>query len=118
FNYYEQPMVRPAARAQCAMVYDEKRRVTVLVGGVGGARYGDTWELPTYDRMETWADFGYAGRQIGTFALPFKTCAGGANRVASGGTLKIKSGSSPETITLTNSMTIQAIGGPVVIGKK
>lgn len=36
---------RPPSRARHAMVYDRRRRVTVLVGGVGGARYDDTWEL-------------------------------------------------------------------------
>lgn len=35
----------PQERALAAMVYDEKRQVTILVGGVGGTRYGDTWEL-------------------------------------------------------------------------
>ncbi len=37
--------VMPPERAFAGMVYDEKRRVMVMVGGVGRARYGDTWEL-------------------------------------------------------------------------
>lgn len=118
FNSYEQPMVRPGARAQCAMVYDEKRRITVLYGGVGGARYGDTWELPTYDRMETWVDFAYLGREIGTFGFPFKTCLNGGKSVGLDGLLKIKAGSTTETVRITNSMTIQAVGGRVTIGRR
>lgn len=35
----------PGPRASAGMVYDSKRKVMVLVGGVGGYRYGDTWEL-------------------------------------------------------------------------
>ena len=38
----------PEGRAHAQMVYDERRKVTVLFGGIGGpgfARFGDTWEL-------------------------------------------------------------------------
>jgi hypothetical protein len=124
FKWFESPMVRPGARAQCAMVYDEKRGVTLLFGGVGGTRYSDTWELFTFDRQETWVDFNYLGREIGTFELPFKTLAGSVKEVGAvdevlaGGTLKIKAGSTSETLRITNSMTIQAIGGPVTIGRQ
>src|SRR5262245_19622426 len=33
----------PQDRASPGMVYDSRRKVVVLFGGVGGTRYGDTW---------------------------------------------------------------------------
>lgn len=100
------------------MVYDEKRRATLLFGGglVPGVTYGDTWELVTHNPGETWVHFNYPGREIGTFELPYNTLVEGISQVASGGTLKIKAGSTPETLQLAKPVTIEAIGGPVTIG--
>lgn len=114
---YAEPVVRPAQRAQTAMIYDERRRITVLFGGVGGTRYGDTWELVTRDAMETWVQFNHQGRELGTFESPYRTLARGVTEVGAGGTLKIKSGSTAETPDLTRPMTIEAFGGQVTIGR-
>lgn len=111
--------VLPDLRGQCAMVYDEKRRVTVLFGGsVPGDTYGDTWEFVTRDSREIWVHFDHPGREIGTFELPYNTLAEGTSHVASGGTLKIKAGSTPETPQLVKPVTIEAVGGPVTIGQR
>jgi hypothetical protein len=111
------PSVGPARRVQCAMVYDEKRRVTVLFGGVGGGRYGDTWELVTVDLAEAWVHFGYQGRELGTFDLPYNTLGEAVAWVANRGVLKIKAGSTTEPPFLSKPMTLDAHGGPVVIGR-
>ncbi|MBI3868646.1 MAG: hypothetical protein HY299_08965 [Verrucomicrobia bacterium] len=119
FDFYQSSiLVRPNDRAQCAMVYDEKRRVTVLLGGVGGTRYSDTWELVTRDLREAWVRFNYTGREVGTGDLPFSTIAKGLAGVAPAGTLKINAGSTLETPHLVDPVTIQAIGGPVIIGRR
>lgn len=113
----EEPRVRPAIRAQTAMIYDEKRRVTVLFGGVGGTRYGGTWEVVTHDGLEIWVDFSHQGRELGTFEFPYRTLAQGIRSVVAGGTLKIKSGSTSETLNLNRPMNIEAFGGQVSIGR-
>jgi hypothetical protein len=114
---FAEPVVRPEPRAQTAMIYDERRRVTVLFGGVGGTRYGDTWELVTRDSLEIWVQFSHQGLELGTFDFPYRTLAQGLSHVVAGGTLKIKSGSTSETPNLTRPMTIEAFGGRVSIGR-
>lgn len=111
-----EPVVRPGPRAQTAMIYDEKRRITVLFGGVGGTRYGDTWELVTQDSWEVWVQFSHQGIELGTFEFPYRTLAQGIAHVVAGGTLKIKSGSTSETPHLTRQMILEAFGGQVSIG--
>lgn len=66
-----------------------------------------------------WVDFNYSksSPQIGTFAQPFSTLAQGTNAVASGGTISIKPGHSPETMTISKPMTITAVGGAATIGQ-
>ncbi len=65
-----------------------------------------------------WVDFNYTGSlQTGSFTNPYPTLAKGTNAVASGGTIFIKTaGSSPETMTISKPMTINAIGGAATIG--
>jgi hypothetical protein len=115
------PAIRPGPRTQCAMVYDEKRRVTVLFGGVGGARYSDTWELFTANLHEMWVDFAYAGPESGTFYYPYQTLTKAITSVSIGGRLRIKPGRTSETFSKINKpMTIEAygpLGSTVVIGK-
>jgi len=66
-----------------------------------------------------WVDFNYSTNapQIGTYLQPFSTLAQGTNAVASGGTISIKPGHSPETMTISKPMTITAFGGAATIGK-
>jgi hypothetical protein len=66
-----------------------------------------------------WVDFNYGGAlQFGSFNFPYKTLAQGVSAVPSGGTIKIKTaGSTAETMTISNAMTIVAVGGPATIGQ-
>lgn len=115
------PAVGPAPRTQCTMVYDEKRRVTVLFGGIGGARYSDTWELVTANNHESWVDFSYSGFEVGNFDYPFKTLAKGIQRAYEGARLRTKSGRTSETFSkIDKPMTLEVYGPPgssVVIGQ-
>jgi hypothetical protein len=112
------------ARYSHAMVYDSRRGVMVVYGGTpantGISAYDDTWELDVCTRppeVVRWVDFAYAGLdELGTFAAPFNTLAEGVAAVPTGGTLRIKAGTSAERPTLTKPMTISAYGGPVTIG--
>jgi hypothetical protein len=64
-----------------------------------------------------WVDFNYNGFfQFGTYALPYHTLGQGVSAVASGGTIALKPGTSPETMTITKPMNITAIGGAATIG--
>lgn len=110
--------LRPGPRLQCAMIYDEKRRVTVLFGGAwAGMGSNDTWELASRDSMETWVDFNYAGRELGTYDFPYNTLAEGMAGVAPRGVVKVRRGATREKPHLTVPVTIEAVGGAVTIGQ-
>lgn len=64
-----------------------------------------------------WVDFHYSGFQNGSYQNPYNTIAAGTAAVASGGMVIIKTaGSSSETLTISNPMTITAVGGAATIG--
>jgi hypothetical protein len=66
-----------------------------------------------------WVDFNYSSSspQFGTYSQPFSTLAQGTNAVASGGTISIKPGHSPETMKISKPMALTAVGGTAIIGK-
>jgi len=70
---------------------------------------------------ETWVDFAYPGGiffpEFGTFSNPFNTLTEGLGAVSHGGSLKIKSGVTPETAYISKRMTIEAYGGAVTLGQ-
>lgn len=102
-----------------AAVYDSSRREIVRFGGAADdvnhqfTIYDDTWVLRL---RETWVDFGYAGNETGGFATPFNTLQEAAAFAPSGTIVNIKTGSSSEKLQLSKPMTINAIGGPAIIG--
>jgi hypothetical protein len=107
-------------RDEPAAVFDSSRRQIVLFGGstvINKALkiYDETWILAL---RETWVDFSFLGNETGEFATPFNTLREGADFAPAGTIVKIKTGSTSETLTVTKSITIQAIGGPVVIGRR
>jgi len=67
-----------------------------------------------------WVDFAHGGTEEGTHPLPFDTLQEAVTGVFSGGTIVIKGdtadGDSPETLTINQAVTIEAIGGTVSIG--
>ncbi len=72
-------------------------------------------------RNDVWVDFTYAGLpffpETGSFVFPDNTVAEGVSRVASGGTIHFKPGSSSERPTITKQMSLEAYNGPVTIGQ-
>src|SRR5262249_13737262 len=65
----------------------------------------------------TWADFHYTGMEDGSFTAPFNTLVEGAAAASHGGTIKIKSGSTSESLSLVKRLDLEAVGGPVTIGR-
>lgn len=63
-----------------------------------------------------WVDFNYMGYESGTFEQPFNTVAEGRDAVQPGSLLLIKSGTTPETLTINKDITIEAYRGVVTIG--
>jgi subtilase family serine protease len=62
-------------------------------------------------------NFNYAGTQVGSYPQPFSTLAGGLNAVSPGGTIIIETaGSTSETPTISQPVTITAGDGPATIG--
>lgn len=65
---------------------------------------------------EVWVDFGHAGEEIGTNALPFDTLAEALLVIASAGAINLKPGASTETLVIDQAVHLLAISGPVQIG--
>jgi hypothetical protein len=63
-----------------------------------------------------WVDFAYGGEEFGSEAQPYRSLAHGCLAVDTGGTVRIKSGTSAETPRLTKAMRLEAAGGTVRIG--
>lgn len=113
----------PPGRVYHSMVYDTRRGVMVAYGGLTPSQdgtYADTWELDVCTRPPEsvlWVDFAYTGQEGGSFTAPFNTLGEGVTSIPAGGTLKIKAGTSAESLTISKPMTISAYGGPVIIGQ-
>jgi hypothetical protein len=75
-------------------------------------------------KSPVWVDFNYptAYEQNGSYTFPFATITQGVNAVIAGGGVDIDTiyietaGSSPEKLTISEPMTIRAVGGPATIG--
>ncbi|MBL9001460.1 MAG: peptidase S8 [Phycisphaerae bacterium] len=65
----------------------------------------------------TWVDFTYTGVESGTYARPYNTLPEALNAAPVGGTVKIKSGSSPAGILINRDLSIVAPLGDVLIGR-
>ena len=72
------------------------------------------------DPAHIWVDFGYAGTEVGTESMPFNTLGEGVGAVDAGGLVSIKgdtgTANSAEVMTLDTALTLEAIGGAVLIG--
>lgn len=112
------PPLEPEPRSQVAMVYDSKRAATVLFGGVGGARFGDTWEFVTFDLHQVWLDFANQGYRLGTLEAPLNELREATELVLTNGTVHIRGGFTPETGILNKPMKLTAYDGPAVLGRK
>ncbi|HEX5220918.1 MAG TPA: hypothetical protein VFZ59_15215 [Verrucomicrobiae bacterium] len=67
---------------------------------------------------DTWVHFSYVGSENGTFANPFNTFAEGVAAASYGGFIKLKPGSSAETVNnLSKALVLEAVGGAVTIGQ-
>lgn len=103
------------------VTYDSARKQITLFGGATEGskgefiKYDETWVLHL---RETWVDFNYGGLQTGAFVTPFNTLRQAVEFAPPGTIVKIKAGSTPETLQLTKPATIEAIGGPVIIGHR
>jgi M6 family metalloprotease-like protein len=73
-----------------------------------------------WSEEETWVDFNYPGLptfpEVGLQIFPFNSLAEGVTASPWGGLVKLKSGSSAETIVINKRVTLEAVGGQVIIG--
>lgn len=73
--------------------------------------------MTTVDGPNTiWVDFATGTPEFGTFDDPFDTLREGLKNVASGGTVKLLPGDSPETLTIAKPVRLESTGGPVRLG--
>lgn len=63
-----------------------------------------------------WADFAWSGNELGTEPLPFDTSTEAVGLVNASGTIRIKASATAESIRITKSMRIEAVGGMARIG--
>lgn len=64
----------------------------------------------------TWVDFNYAGTETGSFMQPYNTANEGTTNVPAEGLLRIKAGSTIETLRVIKPMRIEAAGGAAQMG--
>lgn len=71
--------------------------------------------------LKVWADFAYVGTETGSVTQPFNTLNEGLLSVADGGTVNVKGNTadndSPETLIISQGVTIVAINGAITIGQ-
>lgn len=60
--------------------------------------------------VTAWVDFDFIGDEMGTETNPFDTLAEGLGFVMAGGTVNIRPGTSPETLTIDTAVTLVNIG--------
>lgn len=65
-----------------------------------------------------WTDFSRSSGGDDRMEFPFQTLWRAVEHVPVGGAIKIKSSVTAETIRITKACTLEACGGPVVIGKR
>jgi subtilisin family serine protease len=69
------------------------------------------------DTNTRWVDFAYGGPELGYWFAPYNTLLEGVTFTPEGDTLKIYSGSTSETMTISKDLRIETYGGPVRIGE-
>lgn len=70
----------------------------------------------TQPTVSVWVDFAYVGFENGAFDTPFNTLAEGQIAVPLGGIVRIKAGSSSETLTLSKAMRLESFDGSALVG--
>jgi subtilisin-like proprotein convertase family protein len=86
--------------------------VTDSAGGDQGTL--NSWSIEvtgTISLPTTWVDFGHSGTELGSETYPFNTIAEGLDTVQSNGTIKFKPGSSAETATINQDVTLTRESG-------
>lgn len=85
--------------------------------GVGGLP-SVTFSVGGDGISDTFADFGFSGPGAGdgTWLTPHKTLGSALLATPAAGGVGIKAGSTSETLTIDQHITLRAIGGPVTIG--
>ena len=80
----------------------------------GGAIDIGAFELQGLDPV--YVEFNFGGTELGTLANPFKKVADAVTAAANNATINIKPGSTSETLSISQSVTLQTTGGTVTIG--
>jgi hypothetical protein len=75
-----------------------------------------TGHIDAPDPALVWVQFGWGGAEFGTQNAPFDTVAEGVAAVEVDGTVRVKAGTSGETIRIAKAMRLESDGGPARIG--
>jgi hypothetical protein len=85
-------------------------------GGSGGGGGMMMMGEPSSGEEEVWVDFFWDGPFLGTEEDPYQTLADGLAAVADSGTVKMRSGSSGETMVIDQPVRLESVGGTARIG--
>jgi hypothetical protein len=83
---------------------------------------GMSWQITidafgaTFPTYETWVDFSHVGTESGSFGQPYDTLTEAASFANPREWIVIKTGSSPETLIINDSVILDAYAGPAIIG--
>jgi len=71
---------------------------------------------PTPVPTLVWVDFSYGGTEKGTYDEPYNTLVEGVSAVAAGGTVRIKAGTTGETLEIDKEVRLESSGGQARVG--
>ena len=106
------------------MWYEPSEERVIVFGGTWSRRNGDgSFDHFILDELwearppGVWIDFNYSGVERGDFNFPYNTLGEGVNAASAGCILHLRTGSSPETLTVSKQLRLQTYNGPVTIGQ-
>jgi hypothetical protein len=87
-----------------------------LVGNLALAA-GPSTTFAVANAPPIWVDFNYTGPETGSEAQPFNTVLEAITALIPGGIIRMRAGSTSETLRLSKPSRLEAVGGPVRIGR-
>lgn len=101
-------------REGCTILYTSPSYIKALATALFGAIF--LFGAAQAQNAEVWVDFAYPALERGSQGQPFDSLAEALATVDAGGTVHISPGSSHETLTIDQGVTIMADSGPVFLG--
>jgi M6 family metalloprotease-like protein len=101
------------------LTWDDGTATITRLNPISISKNGHDLTFEWVSDTQIWVDFNYGGFpfEVGSFTWPYNTLQEGIDNSSWGGTIIVKTGSSPESLTISNNLTITTLNGPVTIGR-